>query len=73
MVATEDGGADDIEWLATHDTRVREEHRKLDGIRIPIGDRFSNGCRFPGDPTAPDPSSVIGCRCVALYKRKDQQ
>ena len=41
------------QWMATLDNRTRESHRHLDGEHRPVGKKFSNGCRFPGDPEAP--------------------
>ena len=54
----------EIEWEATLDDRTRESHRELDGERIQVGETFSNGLRYPGDP-AGDPSEVYNCRCRA--------
>lgn len=53
------------EWLATLDGRTRHSHRQLDGERRPVGKKFSNGCRFPGDPDG-DPSEVYNCRCTLI-------
>lgn len=54
------------EWLTARDDLVRDEHVKLDGERVKIGDPFSNGLQYPLDPTAADPGEVINCRCVTL-------
>ena len=43
----------EIEWLATLDGRTRSSHRALDGERIQLGEKFSNGLRWPGDPQGP--------------------
>ena len=67
------------EWLATLDSRTRHSHRKMDGERIPVAKdkwhpaKFSNGCRYPGDPQAPA-SEIYNCRCtlVAAVKGIDQ-
>ncbi len=53
------------EWLATLDNRTRHTHRRLDGERIKVGKKFSNGCRFPGDPEG-KPSEVWNCRCTMI-------
>lgn len=50
------------EWLATIDERTRESHREMDGMRVPLGEKFPNGCEFPGDP-AGEPEEVYNCRC----------
>ncbi len=38
------------EWLATLDARTRHSHAMLDGEQVAQDKKFSNGCRFPGDP-----------------------
>lgn len=53
------------EWMATLDNRTRHSHRMLHGERVPLADRFSNGCMYPGDPTG-DPSEVYNCRCTTI-------
>lgn len=54
----------EIEWCATLDERTRMSHRELDGERIELGERFSNGLEYPGDPSG-DPGEVYNCRCRA--------
>lgn len=54
----------EVEWLATIDSRTRESHVELDGERIGVGETFSNGLRYPGDP-AGAPEEVYNCRCRA--------
>ena len=44
-----------VEWVATKDSRTREEHLHLDGEIVEVGKAFSNGLRFPSEPN---------CRCV---------
>lgn len=51
-----------LEWMATHDGRTRDTHRWLDREQRPIGEKFSNGCRYPADPEG-KPSEVYNCRC----------
>lgn len=51
------------EWRATLDMRTRHSHRQLDGERQPVGEKFSNGCEYPGDPRG-DPSEIYNCRCT---------
>lgn len=50
------------EWLASLDDRTRESHRLLDGVKVPVGGVFPNGCRYPGDPNGPA-SEIYNCRC----------
>lgn len=51
------------QWLATHDGRTRHSHRMVDYEIRNVGEMFSNGCRYPGDPSAP-PAESYNCRCV---------
>lgn len=63
------------EWLATLDGRTRDSHRALDGERIPLAKdkwhpaKFSNGCRYPGDPEGPA-WEVYNCRCTLVVAIK---
>lgn len=50
------------EWRATLDMRTRHSHRQLDGERRPVGEAFSNGCEYPGDPNGPA-EEIWNCRC----------
>lgn len=49
-------------WLATMDNRTRHTHRWLDRETRPVGEAFSNGCEYPGDPKG-DPAEIYNCRC----------
>lgn len=53
------------EWLATLDARTRHSHAMLDGEKIDQDKKFSNGCRFPGDPQGP-PWEIYNCRCTLI-------
>ena len=48
-------------WIATLDNRTRHTHRRLHG-ETRNGERYSNGLRYPGDPSGA-PSEVWNCRC----------
>lgn len=52
-------------WLATLDSRTRHSHAMLDGEQIAQDKKFSNGCRFPGDPQGP-PHEIYNCRCTLI-------
>lgn len=54
-----------IEWLSARDGRVRDEHRRMDGQRVRLGDMFPNGLRYPLDPSGPA-NELVNCRCVSL-------
>jgi HK97 family phage portal protein len=60
------------EWIATLDDRTRDAHLAMDGVVIPINDKFevpatsqSEGAwmDYAGDPTAPV-GQVANCRCT---------
>lgn len=53
------------EWLATLDARTRHSHAMLDGEQVAQDKKFSNGCRFPGDPQGP-PWEIYNCRCTLV-------
>lgn len=55
------------EWVSTLDNRTRHSHRQLDGERIDNDEKakFSNGCRYPGDPTARY-AEICNCRCTVV-------
>ncbi len=52
-------------WYTIGDDRTRESHLALNGVEIPMGDRFSVGghpADGPHDPSLPA-SEVVNCRC----------
>lgn len=53
------------EWMATLDGRTRHSHAMLDGEIVDNDKKFSNGCRYPGDPNGP-PSEIYNCRCTLV-------
>lgn len=53
------------EWLATLDGRTRHSHRQLDREKVPEGEKFSNGCRYPGDPEGRY-AEICNCRCTLV-------
>lgn len=52
-------------WIATMDERTRHSHAVLDGVSIPIDEKFPNGLDFPADP-AGDAEEVYNCRCTMI-------
>lgn len=53
------------EWLATLDSRTRHSHAMLDREKVDVDKKFSNKCRFPGDPQGPS-WEVHNCRCTVI-------
>ena len=64
-------GIERIEWLSARDERVRTPDKyhpfdhTIDGEIIVVGDYFSNGLRYPGDPDG-EAGNVVNCRCSSL-------
>ena len=52
-------------WMATLDGRTRDSHAMMDGEEQEVGKKFSNGCRYPGDPKGA-PAEVYNCRCTLV-------
>lgn len=47
----------------------RSSHARMNGETVPVGEKFSNGMRFPGDDT--DLDETAGCRCVITISGPD--
>lgn len=63
-------GADIVRmWDAALDGRTRDSHRRVDGEIRELDEKFSNGLKFPGDPSG-SAAEVINCRCVALTRAR---
>lgn len=54
------------EWADSGDGRVRDSHEAMNGERVGLDARYSNGAEFPGDPNLPAKERIL-CRCVELY------
>ena len=61
------GGDMEKEWVDSDDSRVRDSHAAMDGERVPIDKRYSNGMDYPGDMMNGQASEVIHCRCAQVY------
>lgn len=70
LAAQESGVVQSKEWLTQGDDRVRDSHAEQDGEVVDMGDTFTNGCRFPGDPDGL-PEETINCRCTLLFHDDD--
>jgi SPP1 gp7 family putative phage head morphogenesis protein len=57
-------------WVAAHDERVRASHAKIDGERVPVDEKFSNGLMHPGDKNGA-PAEVYNCRCAMVFRLTD--
>jgi len=47
-------------WITVGDSRVRDEHREMEGKEAAFDEPYSNGEMIPGD-------STFNCRCVERY------
>lgn len=68
-MAQEDGVELVREWIATLDGRTRHSHAAIDGETREVGEAFSNGCMYPGDPGGA-PAEVYNCRCTITGRVK---
>lgn len=50
-------------WVAVMDSDTRDWHASMDGEEVPLNYAFSNGLKYPGDPSG-DADEVINCRCT---------
>ncbi|MBN1253983.1 MAG: phage portal protein [Deltaproteobacteria bacterium] len=55
----------DSTWITARDEHVRGSHAAQDGETVPVGEKFSNGLRFPGDPQG-TAKEIINCRCDTI-------
>jgi HK97 family phage portal protein len=56
------------EWLATRDSRVRDDHAGADGQEVGVDEAFNVGgeqLEFPGDPNG-SAWNVVNCRCTII-------
>lgn len=60
------------EWVATRDSRVREEHADADGQTVRVAEPFDVGGEqidYPGDGSA---ENSINCRCTVAFLTPDE-
>lgn len=67
-IAARDNGFDIIEWMSQGDGNVRPDHVAMNGLKVSVGTRFPNGCRWPGDRSG-GPAQIVNCRCTAIYHK----
>ena len=61
------------EWASASDSSVRDDHREMDGIQVPVDQPFTmpDGSMMmqPLDRSLGAPAEqIINCRCVAIYR-----
>lgn len=60
-------------WVAFKDNRVRKDHERMDGKKIPIKEYFKfPDCKglYPHDEVHLSAKQTVNCRCVAKYSFK---
>ena len=63
-------GADVVkQWDSTLDDSTRESHVAVDGEIRELDKPFSNGLKFPGDPSG-GAAEVVNCRCALLQRAR---
>lgn len=67
--ACQQAGIDGVmkQWVVTS-KNPRPSHAAMNGQRVPIDERFSNGMDWPGD-WAGGPDEVCGCQCTIMVSR----
>lgn len=55
------------EWVAIRDDRTRHSHMVINEQQRDLGDTYSNGLLFPGDPEG-SPAETIMCRCTQVIE-----
>jgi len=66
----ESGVVKGLEWITARDSDVRDSHQ-IDGEIVNLGEAFSNGLLYPGDPSGAA-EEVINCRCSATPVLKER-
>lgn len=62
-VASQAGRSEKV-WTVTSSN---SRHPELDGESVPLGEPFSNGLQYPGDPTG-GVDQVAGCTCLLSFQ-----
>lgn len=74
VTAFKEGGAEAKEWVATRDTRTREDHVDMDGQVVAIDEPFETPGGLEGDHPGDfdDPEEDCGCRCTVSVAEKSE-
>lgn len=57
------------QWDAALDSHTRDSHARVDGEIVELGETFSNGLEYPGDPKG-GADEVVNCRCALLQRAR---
>ena len=70
MESAKEKGADVVkQWSAALDRKTRESHQLVDHEIRELGEPFSNGLMYPGDPSG-GAAEVVNCRCALLQRAR---
>ena len=64
--AAAEAGAGTKTWIVTSGS-PRASHAAMDGETVAMGETFSNGANWPGDPTL-DSDERAGCSCTVAFQ-----
>ena len=56
-------------WRVANLSAARPSHKRLNGERVPIDAKFSNGLMRPCDPDCSDASEVVNCHCFLTFDK----
>lgn len=56
-------------WHVANMAAARPSHKRLNGERVPIDAKFSNGLMRPCDPDCNDPAEVVNCHCFLTFDK----
>ena len=56
-------------WHVANMSAARPSHKRLNGERVPIDAKFSNGLMRPCDPDCSDPAEVVNCHCFLTFDK----
>lgn len=56
-------------WHVANISAARPSHKRLNGERVPIDVKFSNGLMRPCDPDCSDPAEVVNCHCFLTFDK----
>lgn len=69
-------GYDQKTWVTMQDNKVRESHRDVDGVTIPIDEFFDVGgdlMLFPTDDSnGANAENIVNCRCSIEYSKSNE-
>ena len=56
-------------WHVANVSAARPSHKRMNGERVPIDAKFSNGLMRPCDPDCSDAEEVVNCHCFLTFDK----